>query len=330
MPLSWRNIHLRAVREAARAHRDLHIDTSRAVEPFAALDASGVVVFRRRLDGIAGLYLPGDSAASVPGVLINAAHPITKQRFTAAHELWHHRRDRTAVIDSETEWFARGGGQASDRERLAEAFAAWFLMPRRLIEARMTARGLSGDRLDAHEIYGLALDMGTSYMATVHHLGDLGVLDLGRRDNLARIAPQRIKRELGGQDAIADAWKDVRLVRVRDGERMAEVHAEQGDAVILEVPETPSSGYVWATSAVPPELVLLWDEYMTPDERAIGATSRHRFLFRVDAAVRGLLQIELRRPWEVRPPAESVQVHITADPAPTSGLVRPSLLSSAA
>jgi Zn-dependent peptidase ImmA (M78 family) len=106
--LSWRQVHLAAAAEAARAHRELGIDPTQPVDPLAALDTSGVLVFRRRLDGVAGLYLPAKVAGGVPGVLINVVHPATKQRFTAAHELWHHRRDRAVVLDIETEWMARG------------------------------------------------------------------------------------------------------------------------------------------------------------------------------------------------------------------------------
>src|SRR6266508_3092921 len=147
MPLSWPQVHRIAATEAMRAHRELHIDPTRRVDPLAALDAAGLLVIRRRLYGVAGLYLPGHAAGGPAGVLINVVHPPTKQRFTAAHELWHHRRDREAVLDADTEWIARGENRHSDRERLAEAFAAWFLMPRRLVRAVLDEIGISPSAL---------------------------------------------------------------------------------------------------------------------------------------------------------------------------------------
>lgn len=127
---SWRAIHLAAAREAGRAHRDLNINTEMPIDPFAALTASGVVTLRRPMDRAAGLYLPPAGAERpAAGVLINVLHPLAKQRYTAAHELAHHRRDNQEIIDRDTEWLGRDGQDQSDRERFAEAFAAWFLMP---------------------------------------------------------------------------------------------------------------------------------------------------------------------------------------------------------
>src|SRR6266567_3398359 len=134
MALSWRQIHLTALAEATRTHRDLEIDTERRIDPFAALELSGVLVMRRALDHLAGMYIPADlTDEGIPGVLVNVMHPASKQRYTAAHELSHHRRDRQLVLDRDTEWMGRGENRGSDTERFAEAFAAWFLMPSRLV-----------------------------------------------------------------------------------------------------------------------------------------------------------------------------------------------------
>lgn len=110
MSRPWPQVHLVAARAASRAHRTLHIDTTRQIDPFAALAAAGVVVLRRRLDHLAGLYLPADphDPDAIPSVLINVAHPLSKQRFTAAHELGHHVRDKNVSLNQDTEWFARG------------------------------------------------------------------------------------------------------------------------------------------------------------------------------------------------------------------------------
>lgn len=140
----WSQIHLIAAREAQCAFVDLAVDTLRRVDPFGAMVAAGVLVLHRPLDGLAGMYLPGDPASDTrPGVLINVVHPISKRRYTAAHELAHHRRDRQVVLDAETEWIARGARPTSDRERIAVAFAAWFLMPRRLVTATMQRLGIA-------------------------------------------------------------------------------------------------------------------------------------------------------------------------------------------
>lgn len=329
MSLPWPRIHLLAAREAARAHRALHVDTSRPIDPFAALDTAGVLVFRRRLDHLAGLYLPPDprDGRAIPAVLINVAHPPSKQRFTAAHELGHHLRDHTVAFDSDTELLARGEAPASERERLAEAFAAWFLMPKRLVLDTLTALGLHPDTLDADGAYALALTLGTSYAATVRHLADMGVLTMRQSEQLLRVTPQAIKRALGGSDVAADAWKDVHRIPVT--RPATGVAALEGDALVLEVPEVPSSGYVWQVPAPPAGLTLIRDEYRALDSDELGGRGWHRFLFRVDAPGRWDVILEKRRPWQRGAPVETARVAVATAPQPTPGIVQPRLLVAA-
>ncbi len=86
MAFSWRQVHLIAARETERVFREHGIDRTRRVDPFSALEAEGVVVFRRPLKRVAGLYLPGSVVdGGKAGVLVNVSHPLSKQRFTAAH-----------------------------------------------------------------------------------------------------------------------------------------------------------------------------------------------------------------------------------------------------
>ena len=326
MPLAWERVQLIAAAEAARAHRELRIDRSRRVDPFAALEASGVVVLRRPLDRLAGLYLPGNPSSGEPaGVLINAHHPLSKQRFTAAHELAHHRKDREAVLDEDTEWIARGNGLAEDRERIAEAFASWFLMPYQLVDALLGELGLPAHQLSAEDVYALSLEMGTSYAATVGHLANLKRLARTRRDQLQRVSPQAIKSALGALGTIADAWKNAWLVRSHRSD--LKVTPLQGDAVVVEVPEAPSSGYLWQPTSVPSGITLVHDEYRAPDGEALGGRGLHRFMFRVDAPGRRRLHLEMRRPWQSGAAAEVFEVDIAADPQPTVGLVQPRLFA---
>ncbi len=324
MSLSWSRIHLLAARDASRAHRDLDVDTTRQIDPFAALERAGILVLRRRLDHLAGLYLPSDprDGRDVPAVLVNVAHPPSKQRFTAAHELGHHRRDHDVSLDNDTEWLARGEASASERERMAEAFAAWFLMPKRLVVATLTALGLHTDALTADGAYALSLQLGTSYAATVRHLADMNLLTTRRGEQLLRVAPQSIKKELGGLDVAADTRRDVHLFHV--GRPDARVALLEGDALVLEAPETPSSGYLWQVTP-PAGLALVRDEYRAPDA-ALGGRGWHRFLFRAESPGRWDVALELRRPWQQGAAVETARVTVVARPQPVPGLVQPQLL----
>ncbi len=328
MPLSWPQIHLAAMREAQRAHRELGTDLTRRVDPFDALDRAGVVMFRRRLDNVAGVYMPGDPNAGQPdAVLINSVHPLAKQRYTAAHELAHHRRDRETVVDTETEWLGRAARATSERERVADAFAAWFLMPRELVTSQANRLGIALARPSPQDAYALALTLGTSYAATVHHLSDLGMIGAGTRAQLLRQPPQRIKQSLGARDVGLDAWKDVWLLH--HGDAAARVYPLEGDAIVVELAESPSTGYLWQTGDVPPWLELVREEFRTSDAVLVGGTGEHRFIFRVTGPGLDRVSLVRRRPWEPDAIADSFGVEVAALPQPGLGFVQPELLAAA-
>ena len=103
----------------------------------------------------------------------------------------------------------------------------------------------------------------------------------------------------------------------------------EGDAVVLEVPETPSSGYLWQLPAAPAGLALMRDEYQALDGDALGGRGWHRFLFRVEASGHFDMVLEMRRPWQRGTAAQTAHVAVTARPQPTSGIVQPGLLVAA-
>jgi len=326
--LPWARVHLIALTEASRAHRALGIDTSRRIDPFVALERAGVLVFREPLDHLAGVYLPPNPSEgmSIPSVLINVQHPLSRQRFTAAHELAHHRRDQNVSFDGETEWLTRGEGAGDDRERIAEAFAAWFLMPKPFVMATLASLGLRADTLSAADAYALSLELGTSYTATVRHLVDMELLAPAIGERLVRVKPRTIKTELGALDVADDARRDVRLTKLpRPNEQ---VDALQGDVIMIEVRETPSSGYRWEVIAPPVGLMLVRDDYVAPHDHALGGRGRHRFLFRADEPGRWQVRLEMRRPWQRDAVAQVVGVEVHVEPQPTAGIVQPLLLAA--
>jgi Zn-dependent peptidase ImmA (M78 family)/predicted secreted protein len=329
MPQPWSAIHRIAAAEAMRAHRELGVDTSRPIDPFVALRRSGVLVMRQPLDRLAGAYLPAVATdGGYPGVLINVAHPPSRQRYTAAHELWHHRRDRDIVLDADTEWMARGEDGDSDRERLAEAFASWFLMPKRLVASTLAMLGVSSQLLDEQGVYALSLELGTSYTATVRQLHGLKLITARLRDRLLKATPQSIKRALGEADLTADPWRDVRLIGARTRGRA--VGAIEGDIVALELPEIPSSGFLWRPTVVPQRLSFVRDEYRPVSADALGGNGVHRFVFSVRGSGAHRIRLELARPWQSERTVEVRDVEVIAEPKPAAGVVDPLILVGAA
>ena len=63
------------------------------INPFQMLKDEDILFSLRNFKKLEGVYIPASSSTDLPVVGINANRNITRQRFTAAHELCHHFRD---------------------------------------------------------------------------------------------------------------------------------------------------------------------------------------------------------------------------------------------
>jgi len=126
------------------------------IDPFQMLTEYNVpFVFRdfssKKCEGI---YLPAQGKTDIAVVGINIKRPIQRQRYTAAHELCHHIKDRdsTQVCDITS---------VSPVEKYAEAFAAELLMPYQEMKKQIQSRAPTGylsfdDILDIAEYFGVS------------------------------------------------------------------------------------------------------------------------------------------------------------------------------
>lgn len=298
--MNKRQIHLTAMMEAARAHRMLRVDLNRQIDPFEAIARAGVTVAVVPLDGLSGAYLPAmPETDGRPGILINSKHPRTRQRFTAAHELSHHLRNRKdPMLDGYTEILPRSGTPADEAEAVAEAFAGWFLMPRRLIDKLWSDLGLPA-MPKPEDIYRLSLELGTSYLATTGHLYALGRIDFTAWQRLAKLPPKWIKEQLAVTGP-GDSWGDVWRVGDRDrGPRR--ITPRPGDEIIIDLEELPSTGYIWdvpeGAGFELTESSFEQHDVGEPLDPVVGGSGRRRLVFRATRPGDFRLELAMRRPW---------------------------------
>lgn len=109
------------------------------INPFQMLKDEGILFSLMNFKKLEGVYIPASDDNDMPVVGINANRPITRQRFTAAHELCHHFRDADQQISCPI------FGKKSPIENFADKFAAALLMPlqdlRIQVNKRKNARG---------------------------------------------------------------------------------------------------------------------------------------------------------------------------------------------
>jgi len=241
---------------AAKAHNRLGVDVGAyPVNVSKAIDAAGLTLMRRPLPRLFGAYIEANGNR---GVLVNSNMTQATRRHTAAHELGHHefghRPDparQCAIEDPVTRGGASGtspvaaGAQGRVKaqgqvEMCAEAFAAWFLMPRRAVMAALTDLGI--DRVgSAAEVYQLSMLLGTTYRATCRHLANVRFATKADTDVWARIQPGRLKRSVAAEVGVTlDSTVDVDVWDLRTSSG-ARVEASIGDLLVLPADLLPAT-----------------------------------------------------------------------------------------
>lgn len=235
--MTWQTANRVAAIAAAQACDELGIDTDLGpIDVGAAIDRAGVALIYRPLPSLFGVYLRGPSMS--PGILVNSSMIRAVRRHTAAHELGHHLFGHQSSIDSGADadnpsaplYSMRPGGWP-DEEKLAESFASWFLMPRRAVAAVLTDMGV-GTPQTAAQVYQLALRLGTTFAATVRHLGVLKVINQAQSRTWSNVAPARLKRELAGDLLPSTRGIDVWDIATAPAWTPAAV-ASPGDIVVI-------------------------------------------------------------------------------------------------
>lgn len=228
---------------AAKAHGRLGVDPARyPVDVSRAIDTAQLALMWRPLPRLFGIYM---EARGNRGVLVNSTMTRATRRHTAAHELGHHelghRPDpaRECAIEPGSSVGHRSTGRAPGRvraqgeiEMTAEAFAAWFLMPRKAIMAAISDLGI-GRVTSAAEAYQLSLLLGTTFRATCRHLANVRLTAQTAADAWSGVQPGRLKHELASATGVQlSSTQDVDVWDLRTSTK-AWVEASVGDHLIL-------------------------------------------------------------------------------------------------
>lgn len=115
---------------------------------------------------------------SFPLLFVNAAHPLPRSLFTLAHELGH----VLAGHDGSTITLDRELSGSTDDERIANAFAANFLMPEDIVRTTIERQGRQYPTL-----VQLAYRLSVSFESLIYRLHNLGEINAQGRDQLMRV-----------------------------------------------------------------------------------------------------------------------------------------------
>lgn len=169
------------------------------INPFQMLSDLGIYVSFRAFEKYDGIYIPADDSNDIPVVGINVSRPITRQRFTAAHEICHHLKDTGKV-------FVCTPGSNSNMERYAENFAAELLMPIEELKKQTKIYMDNKGFVEFDFVVNIAHYFGVSFKACLCRLayclrcidGDISGISLEKRINSFK--PDKNKEKLGLSD----------------------------------------------------------------------------------------------------------------------------------
>ena len=137
------------------------------LNPFQVLTDLGIHFVFRNFKNLEGLYMPATSETDVDLVAININRPITRQRFSAAHELCHVLKD--ADIKSP---FMCAIAANDFIERYAESFASAFLMPEKEMREQIDQRNREG-HLTLDDVLVISDYFGASFKACFYRIRTL-------------------------------------------------------------------------------------------------------------------------------------------------------------
>lgn len=170
-------------------------ELSYPINPFQILSDLGIVFLIRPFKSYEGVYIPAIDEKDIPMVGINLNRPITRQRFSAAHELCHHLKD----IGQQ---FICSSNPKSNIEQYAENFASELLMPTGELRKQVALYEKKG-YIDADGVLQVADYFGVSFQSCLYKVayrlhkikGDTNARAL--RELARKYKPNKKRREQG-------------------------------------------------------------------------------------------------------------------------------------
>ena len=168
------------------------------INPFQMLKDEGVLFSLIVSQNLEGVYVPASTPDDIPIVGINERRPITRQRYTAAHELCHHFRDADREISCPIY------GTKNDVERFADKFAAALLMPEQELRVQVKKRSNVHGEVSLNDALEIADYFGVSFESCVRRIayqihalsGDVESAALNKRIRKFKPDIERKKRHM--------------------------------------------------------------------------------------------------------------------------------------
>ncbi|WHX25109.1 ImmA/IrrE family metallo-endopeptidase [Virgibacillus halodenitrificans] len=282
--------------EASRIFPKHTVSFEEPIDIFNIIEDKNVLLNFQKLDSLAGAFLP-ETSERVPGILINKELPLTRQRYTAAHELCHFIRNDPPSIDTSSDLFNIDSYKREDKEKIANEFASSILMPRKLINNMLKRIGINRDQLSSKSVYELSLRMDTSYQATVNRLASLEYITRSKYKEFISVSPAEIKKSYG-IEGLHTSWNNI--WNITEKENNTTIQPIIGDEVRIWLEENPSTGYKWMNIPESKNITNYWHSE-NEDLNKFGVTGVRNIFIKISSEDDTItLDLSHIRPWMPR------------------------------
>lgn len=184
---------MQGMQTAITTRMDASIDLKSPTCIYSLCDALKITVRFNDIN-MEGMYERGPK----PRIHISALRPLPRRNYTCAHELGHHIFGHGSTID-ELQNDLTCSEKRPPNEILADAFAAFILMPTLGLREAFKLRGLDPNTASATDMYAIACNFGVGQATLVTHLQSIGMITFDKRTALGKITPKIIRTELLGE-----------------------------------------------------------------------------------------------------------------------------------
>ena len=305
MARNYREAVLAGSMAASRLHatlnsRDEIASQGGSIDVFRAINTLRIPLILRPLQGLLGAYLNRPS----PGILVTTERRMAVQRFTAAHELGHHRAGHDPSLDDEGILRRAMAQQSSQRQPAgqlqeieADSFAIEFMMPRWLIKWHADQQNWrAADFIRPEIVYQLSLRLGASYTATCWTLSRYNWLTPSEARRLTEVPPKRFKEALLVDHKPANYHGDVWLLTNQDAGK--EIDGSRDDHFVIKLEEHSGAGYLWNIDELKQSgFAVVRDHREAFDAESVGSHVIRSVTALADEPARGRITLNERRPW---------------------------------
>jgi hypothetical protein len=159
---------------------------------FDLCEKLGVAVRFNDIASLEGMY----ERSTPPRIHLSSLRPLGRRRFNCAHELGHHIFRHGSTIHELRSKHAEKRSYNSE-EFVANAFAAFLLLPALGVAEAFAARNVSPECASPRQVFAVSCDFGVGYSTLITHLvRSLNELSPQRANVLLRHSPKTLREEL--------------------------------------------------------------------------------------------------------------------------------------